>query len=428
MEDADGFDSFSVEMGDFEIRKVKKFDRMWKAEPGGSIYQMLLLHEGVLYFGSCNFNIYAINASDGSLLWKFKTEGIVGGSPLYYEGKIYAGSFDHNMYCIDASTGKMLWKFRADEEIAVTPFAWKGRIFFGSKDHFMYCLDSDTGKMNWKFRTQDTIVSAAFVYGNKLLFGSFDHNFYCIDANSGELIWKFGTQGEIVMDNIPLVHEGKVYFSSFDNNVRAVDLESGEMVWKFNTGSYGNSVAPVLHDSILYHTSRDGRLFALTPGGRLLWKFTNKENLSLPFIHGDKIFVGGEDYNLHCISLDGKKLWSYKTEGPVFQRAAADESMVFFPSWDCNVYALGIETRKLAWKFRCEGSPSRLPPVYDSFEVVMKIPETTFNEEPRRLYDTVTGIDTEENTSSYKSEITYRMGTAYINKTKYQVDEKTEGF
>ena len=68
MEDsAFGFEEFSTELEDFQMKKVRKFDRLWKVGDGGSIDQKLLLHGGLLYFGCCDHNVYAISAADGSL-------------------------------------------------------------------------------------------------------------------------------------------------------------------------------------------------------------------------------------------------------------------------------------------------------------------------------------------------------------------------
>ena len=71
-----GFDEFSVEMEDFEVGKVKKHDRMWQVEEGGSIVQIPIIHDGIVYFGSMNRIFYAVGTKNGQKLWQFRTEGI----------------------------------------------------------------------------------------------------------------------------------------------------------------------------------------------------------------------------------------------------------------------------------------------------------------------------------------------------------------
>ena len=50
----------------------------------------------------------------------------------------------------------------------------------------------------------------------------------------------------------------------------------------------------------------------------------------MPFIYGDRIYVGSEDKNVYCISMKGKKIWSFKIQGLNFIRCnASDEEALF---------------------------------------------------------------------------------------------------
>ncbi len=423
------FDEFSVEIEEFEVRKTGKFDRMWKVGPGGSVTQIPCIVNGVVYFGSLNHNVYALKLYNGELLWKFRVENkVFESSPVYWKGRLYFGSFDRNFYCIDAETGELMWKYRTNGENDTMGFIEDGMVYFGSRDHCVYALDAMTGTFLWKFETRDEIVSSPAVYGNRVFIGSFDHNLYCLDAGTGNLIWKFQTQGEVHNMNPLLVHEGVVYFPSFDNYVRAVDAEKGNLIWKFPTGKYGHDAAPSMYRGVIYQPSRDGTFFALTPEGKLLWKFVTKDHLSVPAFCEDRIFFGSEDMKLYCLSVNGEKLWDYKTEGLVFIRPSVEEGKVVFTSWDCSMYCVEIETQMLLWKFRCEGSPAYVPPPNEGFEFELKIPERKVTEEKKKAYDLDLSGEEDGNVSAYKSRITYQVSTQYASKGKYQVNSDEEAF
>jgi outer membrane protein assembly factor BamB len=431
MEELGGYDSedFSVEMADMEVKKVGKFDRLWKIEPGGSILQMPLIVGDVIYFGSMNFNMYALNINTGELVWKFKCENMIGeSSPLYWNGNIYFGSMDYNVYCLDATSGELRWKFRTNDSIYSTGIVAGGKVFIGGRDKFLYCLDAETGSLVWKFETQDEIAAAPGFHEGKVFIGSFDHNFYCIDADNGELIWKVQTQGEVHGMNPPPVKDGVVYFVSFDNFLRAVDISSGKVIWKFPTGQYGNASLPVIHEGRIYQSTRDGFLCCLTMEGRRVWKYVNPKHMAIPVIHDGKLYIGSEDENLYCFSLDGKKLWSYKVQGVVFMSYPVKDGRIYFPCWDCNLYCMDTETRHIVWKFRAEGSPSYLPPPYEGFEVRMKIPGSEFKEREIKRYDGGIAEEGEKVGSFYKSRITYQVSTQYASKGNYQVDSDEEAF
>jgi outer membrane protein assembly factor BamB len=61
---------------------------------------------GVVYFGSGDNHVYALDAQSGELKWKFKTGDVVHASPAVSGGVVYIGSWDRNLYALDAKTGR----------------------------------------------------------------------------------------------------------------------------------------------------------------------------------------------------------------------------------------------------------------------------------------------------------------------------------
>ena len=67
---------------------------------------------GVVYFGSDDNNVYALNANTGAKLWSYATGSLaVASSPAVANGVVYVGSDDHNVYALNASTGAKLWSY-----------------------------------------------------------------------------------------------------------------------------------------------------------------------------------------------------------------------------------------------------------------------------------------------------------------------------
>ena len=86
-------------------------ETLWTFNTGGQVGSPYY-HEGVVYVGSYDHNVYAFNASDGAILWKTATGGIVISRPMVAEGKVFVGSEDYNLYALDASSGDVLWSYR----------------------------------------------------------------------------------------------------------------------------------------------------------------------------------------------------------------------------------------------------------------------------------------------------------------------------
>ena len=66
----------------------------WKFETGGSIHSSPTIFEGLVYFGSWDNHLYALDVKTGELKWKFETEGSVNSSPTISEDSVYFGSAD----------------------------------------------------------------------------------------------------------------------------------------------------------------------------------------------------------------------------------------------------------------------------------------------------------------------------------------------
>ena len=53
---------------------------------------------GVVYVGSDDSNVYALNASTGAKLWSYATGSPVDSSPAVANGMVYVGSDDGKVY------------------------------------------------------------------------------------------------------------------------------------------------------------------------------------------------------------------------------------------------------------------------------------------------------------------------------------------
>jgi outer membrane protein assembly factor BamB len=57
---------------------------------------------GVVYVGSIDRYLYALNAETGDLLWRFGTEGPIVSSPAAEDGLVFIGSTDRRLYALKA--------------------------------------------------------------------------------------------------------------------------------------------------------------------------------------------------------------------------------------------------------------------------------------------------------------------------------------
>ena len=88
----------------------RQFHRVkWKFPTGDRIMSSPVWENKVLYFGSDDGNIYAVDSETGRQIWKRTTGGPAPGTPAVANGMVYAGSYDGKFYALNARTGAIKW-------------------------------------------------------------------------------------------------------------------------------------------------------------------------------------------------------------------------------------------------------------------------------------------------------------------------------
>jgi eukaryotic-like serine/threonine-protein kinase len=95
---------------------------------------------GVLYVGSNDTNLYAINATTGVVLWKTATGGRIYSSPAFANGVVYVGSIDGKIYAINGTTGAILWSYATGGPVYSSPIIVNGWLYCASADGKLYAF------------------------------------------------------------------------------------------------------------------------------------------------------------------------------------------------------------------------------------------------------------------------------------------------
>ena len=81
------------------VNNVGTLALQWSYLTGGAVFSSSpAVANGVVYVGSADHNVYALNASTGALLWSYATGSYVDGSSIVANGVVYFGSADGKVY------------------------------------------------------------------------------------------------------------------------------------------------------------------------------------------------------------------------------------------------------------------------------------------------------------------------------------------
>jgi len=201
----------------------------WTFKTGNRVRATPATEGNRIYVGSFDGYMYALDPKSGKLDWSFKTKGnqyfkigAIQGAAAVSDGVVVFGSRDFNEYALDARTGKELWEDLHKDSWAgpTAPAILDGKAYVPSSDaHFIRCNDLRTGKTYWTAPTDSNVFSAPAIAGDSLYAGTFGGTFARIklaDAKTGGLI----LQERIYTS--PWLEGSVAYFATSDGIVYAV--------------------------------------------------------------------------------------------------------------------------------------------------------------------------------------------------------------
>ncbi len=144
--------------------------------------------DGVVYVGSGNGDVYALDAATGAELWSYATSSGAGkagaSSPAVADGVVYVGS-DSGVYALSAATGAVLWN-GGPAFAAASPTVANGVVYTGSAFRQIYALSAATGAVLWSYATGGAVASSPAVANGVVYTGSDDDNIYAFDLSAGQ--------------------------------------------------------------------------------------------------------------------------------------------------------------------------------------------------------------------------------------------------
>ncbi|HKG26304.1 MAG TPA: PQQ-binding-like beta-propeller repeat protein, partial [Thermomicrobiales bacterium] len=124
----------------------------WEFQTTSGIFSSATVVDGVVYVGSLDGSLYALNSTSGPALWQFTTSAGIISSPAVADGVVYFGSEDTNLYAVDAKTGREIWRFATSAEVSSSPAVVDGVVYVGGMDSYIYAVDAKSGAEIWKVR------------------------------------------------------------------------------------------------------------------------------------------------------------------------------------------------------------------------------------------------------------------------------------
>lgn len=211
----------------------------------------------------------AVDPQTGAPRWAFKTVGAqyfprgdIQRSPAVVDGIAYFGSRDYNIYAVNTSTGTAHWNLREGLGwIIATPLVTDSLVYYGASDgQRFYASDRRNGRVRWSVPVRTRVFGSAVLVGDAILFGGFNGRLFALDPRDGSERWTW--QVPTSRQRWHTVYDAAgAPTEEFRELYRAGrGLEAEERILAL--GSIAGT--PAVGDGTVYVASADGTLYALT--------------------------------------------------------------------------------------------------------------------------------------------------------------------
>ena len=335
----------------------------------------------------------------GKLKWRVSTAGPVTSSPAVDKnGIVYVGSADNNIYAINGETGVIAWKYQTGGAINFSSPAIdiNGIVYIGSYDGYLYAFDTQTINPEngstwvpkWKFQAKGAIKSSpAIAPDGTIIFGCADGNIYAVNQN-GNLKWK--TAIGVIERSSPAIDSdfSQVYIGTAVPDVfYTLDLQTGAIIWAYDFLCGGAYASPAIEadNSVIFtnFTTYYSDEFCLDAFKFQIYNFSSTggviEGITLttpnwkldlandiyttPAILEDNTFFVGAGASLNRILPDGRVYWSQVIDGQRIESSPAIDvaKFVYVGTNGGTFYCLNADRPEpgttIVWQYPPTGEP-----------------------------------------------------------------------
>jgi outer membrane protein assembly factor BamB len=321
---------------------------------------------GRLFVGSADGGLYALRASDGSVIWRFQTTGPVQSEP-YYDAEldtVYFGSHDGALYGVKAYDGSLVFRLNTGAEVA-RKVVHQGELLFvaNAADH-LFAIDRRSGKIRWQTKRPSALGKEMAGYAGPALADGVVYQAYsdghvaAYVAQTGaerwpavDLLADVDESGEAIKyldaDTTPIIAttgtgsdaRKVLYVASYAGGVFALDARTGTRVFRneqaLGVTALGWFAEPPHQDAagvsvpgrrILLAASAATGLWALDPDaqGRMLWRNPIPDGgMSRPVACAGTIVAATSRYGLFLLAPENGKVIDGVDPGSGFSQTPA---------------------------------------------------------------------------------------------------------
>lgn len=340
--------------------------------------------------------VYALNPASGATRWVYSTglSGMTGDTSHWINAIATSGQVvyfdsvpDNSLYALKASDGSLLWTASvpqtASNSIYVTPGAIIVASLFHQQPTSVAAFDPLSGKILW---TQPATGPNALLVGSGVIYESYDASgpYYgksgvvkAVNATTGAVVWQ--ATGHNFFD---LALTNNILYASGDDALHAFDAQTGAALWSQSFNDATMATRPLDGPYHVYVTQIGSTLYLYN--GATIYALNGATHTVTWHRASDNGFINTLADGLSCVSdaqgiagLDtatGTAKWT-TPEAAEFG-AAADSGICYF-LLPAKLSAFDAQTGAIQWSVKNDDTTAQLMANSGVVYVLTKVPTDT---------------------------------------------------
>jgi outer membrane protein assembly factor BamB len=311
---------------------------IWSVKAAGPIQFNPVLASGILYVGSDDGHLYALDAATGAERWAFDAKVAVRGSAVVEAGLIAVTDADAVLHVVDAATGRQRWEIGGILDVGDV----SDGVLYAAGDDGVHGFDLQTGAERWTWLAPGPVPYVA-IAGDTAYITSGGTVYAVGLANRAEL-WHHDTGGTV--GSLATVADDRVFVGARQGvaGLTALDRATGSPIWTFPEASDIQVHVGSIRSGVVYASTVGNGFYALAASDRkVLWHVPMDSVLRATPIVDDTVYLSIDDPGgvVALRAADGSTRWRRDLAGPMQGWPVVSGGFVFTTDGSGEIHAYG---------------------------------------------------------------------------------------
>ncbi|HJV97249.1 MAG TPA: PQQ-binding-like beta-propeller repeat protein, partial [Albitalea sp.] len=227
---------------------------VWSFAAGRPIHGEATVTADAVFFAADNGRLYRLDRASGKETWRYELDDgrvarvlpnpfvydydHIAPRPVLADGVLYVGSADGGLHAVDAARGERIWRFASEGKVRSSAAVHGNTVVFGTLANHIHQLDRASGRERWRCEAGGPVTSTPVFAGEHFIVGDRGSHLTAWRPGRAEPVWRQPYWGSWI-ESSAVIHAGVGYIGSGDLFVvSAFDPASGRHLWRSHVGGW----------------------------------------------------------------------------------------------------------------------------------------------------------------------------------------------